>query len=287
MPLPDFFVLGAARSGTTALYHALAQHPGVFMSPMREPLFFASDSRPPEYAGPHGRFRVHGAWRPHEYLAQFEGARAGQARGESSPLYLAVAGAARRIARNVPEARLVAVLRDPAARAYSHYWHMVGKGVEPAPTFEDALGREDERMRAGWFPGFGYRARGLYHEQLAPYLELFGADQLKIYLYEDWRASPRAVLRDLFAFLGADPSFEPALAEHNVSRAPRHRALHRRTPRSRVRGVRRKEQRLNTTAPPPLRADTRRRLVDGFRDDVHRLEALLGRDLSRWLAATP
>lgn len=288
MPLPNFFIIGAAKAGTTALYHAVRQHPDVYMSPAKEPFYFASDGRPPTSTGPPGgAFRHSRVWRSHEYLALFEGVNGEHAIGEASTVYLFSATAASRIRRNVPGAKLVALLREPAYRAYSHYWFMVNLGIERAPTFEEALALEEERLQAGWWPGVAYSANSLYHAQLSVYFDLFQRDQMRVYLYEDWRASPGAVLADLFAFLEVDPGFEPVLAERNRSRAPRHADLHRLALSGRVPGLRRLDERFNSTALPPMRPETHRRLAERYRDDIGRLETLIGRDLSHWRDETP
>jgi sulfotransferase family protein len=284
MPLPNFFVIGAGKSGTTALYHSLAQHPDVYMSPVKEPMFFAYEGVAPMFAGPPGgpngpRLIVE----PHKYLALFAGVTEEHAVGEATASYLRSPTAARRIRRNLPDAKLVAVLRHPVARAYSSYLFLSEIGLERAETFEDALAAEQERMTAGWFSGVFHRSNGFYHAHLSQWTGLFPREQIRVYLYEDWRHSPGEMLSDLFGFLGVDPGFAPETLEVNRSHSVesgRVRRLARRLGRPALGLV---DRAFHSFPPPPMREETRLRLLDDYREDITRLQTLLGRDLSHWL----
>lgn len=285
MPLPDFFLIGSAKAGTSALCHALAQHPDVYLPPVKEPFFFAFERGHVGFAGPHQwstRYRE-----PHDYLTLFSGAGAHRVIGEASTIYIASPTAARRIRDNVPSAKLVAVLRHPVERAYSHYWFAVRAGIETARTFEDALAEEDAGLRAGWSPWMSYRALGLYHAQLSEYHRLFASAQIKVYLYEDWRASPRELLRDLFGFLGVDPVVETTVREVNVGRAQKIRRLHRLAARADRPWLRRLDRRYNSMSIPPMRSQTRLRLLAFYREDIAGLQALMDRELSPWIEDRP
>ena len=282
MPLPNFFVIGAARSGTTALHTTLAQHPDIFMSRVKEPYFFAFEGKPPP--APQGPSRPGVVWEPHKYFALFKDVKGERAIGESSIIYLVSPIAVRRIRRNVPEAKIVALLRHPVERAYSHYCLMVSLGFERASSFEAALAEEPGRVAAGWWPASLYTTYGLYHRALSAWFELFPREQIRIYLYEEWRHSPEAMLRDLFGFLGVDPNFQPQLRTVNASLLPRSHILHRLARTSGSRQLQRFNNRHNLIKPPPMRTDTRRRLLARFRDDIASLEQLIARDLSHWLA---
>ena len=223
MPLPSFLILGAAKAGTTALYHQLRQHPDVFLSPVKEPSFFAYDGWPVETAGPgdaeSARFLVTdlAAYRSH-----WHGHREESALGDASPVYLYSPSAPASIARHVPDARMIAILRDPAERAFSHYLHMRRDGREPEDDFERALDIEAERIAAGWSWSWHYVQVGFYGLQVERYLDRFDPRQMRIYLYEDLRRDPRGLIRDVLGFLGVDPGFEPDVsARPNVSGLPR------------------------------------------------------------------
>ena len=291
--LPNFFVVGAQKSGTTSLYYYLSQHPEIYMSPIKEPHFFDYDEgETPVFGGP--SVPPPGITSMREYRALFEGATDEVAVGEASPTYLYLPGVAQRLRCRVPGARVIAVLRDPAERAYSAFLHTVRSGREPLNSFSRALGEEEGRIRENWHPLYHYRSRGFYHGQIERYLKAFGRDRVKVYLYEDLRDEPLRVLQDAFRFLGADASFVPDVStRYNASGVPRNRAVsavvkraNTLTPalkkvlpfaaRQRIKG------RLFAKA-PPLRQDDRRELVEGYRGDILKLQNLLNRDLSKWL----
>ena len=141
MPMPNFLVIGAAKSGTTALYHTLKQHPQIFMSPVKEPHFFAFEGERPVYCGPGDRelFNPRVVFRLEDYVRLFDGLRAQTAVGEASVQYLMRSdAAAARIRQHIPRAKLIAILRQPADRAYSHYIMLRSQGLERL-SFTQAL----------------------------------------------------------------------------------------------------------------------------------------------------
>jgi hypothetical protein len=301
MRLPDFFIIGAPKSGTTALYDTVRQHPGIYMSPVKEPHYFACEGRPPIYPGPLGSYlRRHAVWEPRMYAQLFAGVPNETAVGEASPPYLYSPLAARRIRHNLPQSRIVAILRHPAERAYSNYQQMRQHEVEPAPTFEEALAKEEQRKEAGWLPWLYYRTNGYYHAPLTVWYEHFPRERIRIYLFEDWKERPLAMLRDLFGFLEVDQDFSPAIRRSNVTLLPKSRRLHRwamhpegldrRAPfippivrRSAVAALRRIDTGLNLAPPPSLDPEIRASLTAVYREDIMKLQDLIGRDLSHWL----
>jgi len=198
----------------------------------------------------------------------------------------------------VPEARLVAVLRDPVERAHSSYLQHLRDGLEPLPDFQSALEQEETRRAAGWAPSYGYLRRGLYGAQLRRWLEEFPSDQLKVFLYEDLERDSATVCRDVFHHLGVEADFIPDTSiRHNRSGIPRSRALATAVARSHrarmaLRGLipERPRRRLwaameqRNLERPALSAQERRPLVEFFGEDILDLQALIDRDLSRWLA---
>ena len=304
--MPNFLIVGAQKAGTTALYQYLKQHPDVFMSPVKEPHFFAFEGRELPFRGPRDRETLghmvvndEGAYRD-----LFAGAKGEAARGEASAMYLYVEEAVGGILRHAPDAKIVAVLRNPADRAYSSFLHMIRDGREPIPDFGRALAAEEERIRGNWSPIWHYRRMGFYHEQVSHYYEAFGPEGMRVYLYEDLEGDPEGVLWDIHTFIGVDPSFVPDVsARYNVSGVPKserlhalHRFLLRPNPVKAAlkpffpKGLRRRmvEGSLSTLrsrnlVKPPFPKETRRDLVEGYRADIQKLESLLGRDLSGWL----
>jgi len=301
MQLPNFFIIGAAKAGTTALYDMLAQHPEIYMSQVKEPRFFATVGEPPLYPGPAGDFlRRVTVWRPHEYAMLFAGVTDQRAIGEASAIYMRLPLAAQRIRQSLPKSRLIAILRQPAERAYSNYTFMRQHGIEPESSFEAALSQEDARAQAGWYPGIYYQKNGYYHAQLTDYYALFPREQIKVVLHEDLRDTPQALLRDLFRFLDVAENFAPEIRRSNVTLTPKNRRLHQLAThptqveerakflpafaqRTLVSGLQRVDSQFNLAPPPLLDPETRACLTEEYREDILKLQELIGRDLSLWL----
>jgi hypothetical protein len=307
MTLPNFLVIGAGKSGTTSLYHYLRQHPDVFMSPVKEPNFFAAEGGKISYTGPNGETMSRPA-NPgavtdmEDYRALFAGVSGEKAVGEATPQYLYAPEAPARIKRYVPDAKLVAVLRNPVERAYSAFLHRTRLGREPLTDFSEALREEEKRMREGWGLSFHYKNKGFYYAQLSRYIDLFGPERIRVYLYEDLKADPAGVSQDIFRFLEVDDAFVPdASVSYNTAGVPKSgivsalvkRAgpaifLRKRLPlRIRRRlpqmGVGGRLKGLAFAQPPPLPAEAREELIREYREDVLKLQVLIGRDLSGWL----
>ncbi len=294
---PTFLIIGAAKSGTTSLYHYLSQHPEIFMSPMKGPRFFAMEGRSPSFTGPQDDVvNKRTITTAEEYVALFRDARDQKAIGEASDWYLSSTEAPGRIHHYIPRAKLIAVLRQPADRAFSSYMHFARHGFEPLP-FEEALAAEDARVAAGWSPLFEHRGRGFYAAQLKRYLAQFDRDQLRVYLYDDLQRDPNAMMRDIFTFLEVDPDFSPTTdVVFNKSGVPKSGFIHRLlTERSIAKDVmktlvpRHLRKRIKATIQSRNLADQRvsprlrRRLTAEYRDDILELQDLLHRDLRHWL----
>ena len=302
MTLPNFLLIGAAKSGTSSLYMYLGQHPEIFTSTTKEPAFFALEGQHLSFAGPGDSMinRV-SITRLSEYTDLFRSVKRERAVGEASTFYLYSPQAPSRIRHYVPDVKLIAILRDPADRAHSNYLHMVRDGREPLPTFEEALRQEDARIAANWEHIWHYKQLGFYHEQLRRYFDLFERDQIAVYTYDQFKAEPLAVIRDIFQFLGVNPAFVPDMsARDKVAGIPRSNVVHaiftrpnavkslakQVVPASVRRSVYNTVMKRNIVAiKPRMAAETRRELVQLYREDIVKLQALLGRDLSKWLQA--
>ncbi|HEX2682036.1 MAG TPA: sulfotransferase, partial [Candidatus Dormibacteraeota bacterium] len=233
MTMPNFLVIGTAKAGTDALCHYLGQHPQVFVSANKEPLFFVAEGRSNmPYRGPGDRetLRRHDMWISSRvtYESLFAAANGAKAIGEGSTWYLYDESAPIRIHRDVPGVKMIAVLRNPADRAYSAFTMLLRDGRETTTNFVDALEAEDGRVRTGWEPIWHYRRMGFYHEQLTRYLSLFDRTQIHVVLYDDFAARPLETLAEIFHFLGVDDSSSPDVSERlNVSLVPEHASYHR------------------------------------------------------------
>ena len=306
--LPNFFLAGAPKAGTTSLFFYLRQHPQVYMSPIKAPTFFGGADL---LNGPQ-RDRVlrelprHRAALPPylegkrvsdgmplvldwgDYVKLFQHVREETAIGEASVSYLRLPSAARAIRCTVPDARLIFVLRDPAERLFTVDSGTLGRG-SGAAFRKRLLAMDPQGLPMAFVDG------GRYATHLQRWFDIFPRDQVRVYLYEDYRADARAVMRDIFAFLGVDPDHRVDLStQHNVTVVPRFPTLHalrRRifrsapTPRWIPEAARRTLRRVYRLRRDELTMDPadRRMVVDYYRDEIERTAALIGRDLSAWL----
>lgn len=201
---PNFFIVGAASSGTTSLYTYLKQHPEVFLPALKEPHYFAQLR--PSYEQ---RYLFTYVTAEKDYLALFSKAAAYKAIGEASPSYLWCPEAPARIYRAVPGAKIIILLRDPVERAYSHYLMNLREGLQRRPFFE-ALQEDWNRPQKGWGVSQLYVELGLYAEQVRRYLATFGPEQVRIVLFDELRRGAEnrnAALAGVLRFIGVDPGY--------------------------------------------------------------------------------
>jgi hypothetical protein len=294
--LPTFLIVGAAKSGTTSLYHYLSQHPDIYMPPNKEPHWF---SRLPYVPGR----ASHPVNSVEEYLDLFKGRDKESAIGEASPSYLWDEKAPYRIKEAIPQAKIIAILRHPVERAYSHYMMDVRMDKQDLP-FMEALKRDYHAEKKGWGVSDQYIDLGFYAEQVQRYLKLFDRTQIKVFLYDDLRKNPKALLRSALEFLEVDPEYTATIrtdVQYNKSLSPKNRlakmALRSRFFRSQQFRTLRAKLISNHQLRARLReavlfkeeikhemdAGSRRFLEDLYRTDIQRLQDLLNRDLSHWL----
>jgi hypothetical protein len=295
--MPTFLVVGAARSGTTALYTYLQQHPQIFMSPLKETNFFSFEDEQLDYRGPGEDYVNKSITRLSEYQALFAEAPEGHAIGEASPLYLYTEKAPERIHRHLPDVKLIAILRDPIEQAFSHFLYAKRQTLEPLDDFYAALQAEGERARDRWQPLFQYSQFPKYGLQLERYYERFPAEQLKVFLYEDFSDDPESVLAEIYSFIGVDPEFVADLTYRpNAGGVPRsswlqkfvmephllNRIVGSVLPEELKRRIRDAISDRNVQR-PELPAAAREQLRAELHPDILELQKLIGRDLSAWL----
>lgn len=294
--LPNFFVIGAAKSGTTSLYHYLSQHPDVYMSPNKEPHWFSRVQVVPGQGS-------HPVTSEEEYLRLFAGRSRESAAGEASPSYIWDARAPYRIGEVVPQARIIAILRHPVERAYSHYLMNVRDEKENL-SFMEALRRDSEEGTKAWSVSRLYIDLGFYAEQLRRYYDVFDGGRIRVFLYEDLRRDPRAVLESMLKFLEVDPGyaasihterrsnkystlrqgpiksvFQSRLFKSRTSSALRARLM----PNPQLRARIRESLFFKGDSKPAMEAHAVRFLMDLYRPDIQALQDLLNRDLGHWL----
>lgn len=277
MTLPNFLVIGAARSGTTSLYHNLVQHPDIFMPLKKEPQFFTAN-------------REKGI---HWYQSLFAEAAGQKAIGEASMTYTypPFSETPSRIAALLPDVQLIYMLRNPVERTYSHYLYYRYNSAVESEDFEEAI-------RANPI----YLGASCYDQWVQRYLDSFPSKNLFVAIFEEYVVDPIATLQQVFRFLCVDDSFVPARAtsKTNASFMPRSQNLHRLYRRFSLSGSRMKLEALlpEPARPlarnavravlgthnnlPVLKAESRSYLEDYFRPSISRLEILLNRSLTIW-----
>ena len=295
MERPDFLIVGAPKCGTTAMADWLGQHRRVFMPAHKEPFYFGDDLT-----------HRHGRMSRADYRAMFRETRPDQLAGEASTWSLWSSSAADEIRRELPQARIIIMLRNPVDMMASLHAEMVWEAEEDVADFETAVDLDERRGQGIGLPaGIGrpetvrYRSAADFAPQVERYLARFSPDRVHVVLFDDLRADATAVYRAATAFLGLEPDPAVRLGPRNASKVVRSRRLQRlllappwplsatmpafrRVPAMhRLRGA---ALRLNSREQPrpPMDPALRRRLTDEQRPSVERLEALIGRDLSPW-----
>ncbi len=305
--LPQFVIAGAPKAGTTALHAALATHPGLYLSPVKEPKYYLTDGRPPPRERNRGPGDAHSAqewiWRREDYLRLFDGAPAGAVRGESTPFYLYDRSAHARLAADVPGIKVVVVVRDPVDRALSNFVHLRADGLEPEADFLTAVRAEQQRIADGWAPFWHYRGLGRYGEQLRDLYRHVPRERVFLLRYRQLVDSPRETLDRVSAFLGVSPGVAHTVAPENVkpfvadtaayrllSRAVRAGAaagsvvpprLWRQVSRPLVAALH-----AGRVSRPPLSVEVRRAVLAHLLSDIGLLEELTGESFADWKGDT-
>jgi len=292
--LPSFIGIGAPRAGTTWLFRCLREHPEVFMAEVKEANFFTAQTI-------EGRLK--------EYEEHFVGGDGARAVGEISVRYLTSSRAPERIKRYVPGVRLLVSLRNPIDQVYSHYWHLLRQNfhqwdrAKVPLSFEEALETYEDKLLEP----------ALYHKHLQRWLRTFGRSKLHIVFYDDIRGRPRHVLRELYSFIGVDSTFVPTSIQEAGAPVRRgtsargrlqgrmhswlHDELNRHVyyPLKQIIGVRAAirikdvlrireamERLFLQPGYPEMRSDMREFLRKRLADDIQKVAAMTGRDLSHW-----
>jgi hypothetical protein len=265
--LPNFVIIGALRSGTTSLARKLGAHPQAFMAVQKEVRFFTD------------HYERGLDW----YGRQFAGAAGERAVGEASPIYMYSEKAMARMVAAIPEARLVAILRNPIDRAYSHYWMMRARGQEPL-EFSDAIAEELNRIKSG-NGALAYLAYSRYLRHLRLVCEHFPREALHVIVLERFLQDPVDSYQSLCRFLEIDDSFVPPNLEERVNNFVeiRSSALRRLTRRL-LPPLRRVVDRVNVRPAlyPPLDPGLRDELMRSFEQENRELASWLGWEGSPW-----
>lgn len=290
------FIGGASKSGTTALYYYLKQHPEIFLPEKKELHYFSRPDVATRCSGPGDKYVLDEIPATlDEYLKHFNVVKPGQVALDISPSYLYFADSAERINHTFPNARMVFLLRNPADKVFSQYSHLRSECRETL-SFADALALESERTETGYSDMWLYRDSGFYADRIHKFIEVFGPERIRIYLFDDFIQDPNALLRDLCNFLGVSNNIEfTDPGEVNVSGDPRsklvsklllqpnmftnqlRRFLRFFLPHGIGQWARENIRTMNAGQKVKLDPDIRARLLSDYADDIRRLETMLGR----------
>jgi len=303
LKLPNFLIVGAAKSGTTSLYYYLKQHPEIYMSDFKEPQFFS-------FYGIQKRIFLKNIFPNLEnkfirdwksYLLLFQNNNDFKVIGEASTSYLFNY---QRVIKNLNEylpmwkkLKIVIIIRNPIDACFSHYSMYRMRGDEPL-VFEKALEAEKERVSKKYIT-LAHSIRFFFYHQVKAYLDNF--DHVKIYLYDDLKKDALGLTKDMYGFLGVDPSFVPDISiRFNVSGIPKNKFIHKflKEPnilKSVVKPIIKtlvpKEERrkiiekikMKNLQKPQMKPETHEYLKNLYREDILKLQDLIKRDLSSWL----
>jgi len=304
--LPDFFIIGAAKSGTTSLAKYLAEHPQIYIPSQKEFHFFLFANQKPSYYNNHilGPVLI---YKLEDYLSFFKNTNDNIILGDCSVTYMYLYGY-RTVIKNIkkyyPQNKLtnlkfISILRNPIDRAFSQYCtRLLNEENKP---FIEACYIWEERKKRGWSIAYDYLGFSFYYEPLKAYMDEFGKKNVKIYLYEDLKEKPLELIRDVFIFLGVDLNFVPLNIgkKYNVSKIPKstfHKIFYDLTIRyNPIKPIAKKIFPENTKEKikeisikiffkkPQLTFEIREKLKEVFKEDILKLQELIGRDLSHWL----
>lgn len=291
---PNFFIVGAPKCGTTAMYEYLKAHPDIFMPDVKEPNFFGKQNYQSLA----------------DYLALFAHAKNQKMIGEASPTYLSSKTAPHEIFEFNPAAKIIIMLRSPIDLIYSAYYQSRASGRENLPTFEEALSAGDARRTgkklANDVPQPIYRNYVRFTESVQRYFDLFGRANVHVIIYDDFQRDLASVYRQTLEFLGVDSQFRPRFDVINPSKQVRSAALQKALLFFHISPLELKRSRLGKLAkfvpariqnplyrmlralylvekrPPPMSAELRLQLQQEFLPEVQHLGDLLGRDLTHW-----
>ncbi|AFZ34043.1 sulfotransferase [Stanieria cyanosphaera PCC 7437] len=293
MRLPNFLIIGIQKAGTTSIYNYLQEHPQIYMSPVKETNFFEKnwESLPVEERNKKGIITFD------DYCQLFTDVQDEIAIGEASPNYLFhYQSSAPKIKQYLPNAKLIAILRNPVERAYSDYLMHIRDAIGSRPL--------SEQIKYSAHKSFIIR-KGFYYEPLKFYYDQFSPEQIKVFLYEDFCKQPQEIMQEMYRYLDVDDTFCPDVSKKaQVAKVPKNQTinnlLQRQNPLRTLVANSLKiivpletRQKLRDSLvnfnsvdkkQAPLSEEDRKQLIKIYQEDILKLQDLLQKDLSMWLA---
>lgn len=300
-PNINLFIVGAAKAGTTSLYHYLSQHSQVFFPLVKEPNYYsrAEAHNSQAYENPsEGKFYHNKIIRSEKvYYSLFKNSKKFKIVGDASPSYLWDPLSAKRIYKDFPNAKIIILLRSPTDRAYSHFLMDLKGGNQKEPDFQKALYNDKKNKSNTWGRAHLYEDLGLYYKQVKNYMSVFSRDQIKIVLYEDVFKNTKNTLSNILTFLNLDIKELDSIdfsTKHNPYLKPKNKLL------NQILKFKNNLAPLKRIAPdyikklltdkvlyeqgekPKIPQESYLYLNEVFKEDIIKLEKLLNIDLSAW-----
>ena len=299
--LPNFLIVGAAKSGTTSLYHYLKEHPEIYMSSKIKETSFFVEPKSILGIGFKDFIKEKGILNFDDYKELYQEVILSKhiAIGEACPSYLTFyKESIPNIIKHLRKPKIIIILRNPIRRAFSHYLRHVRGGTEQL-SFEKALENQRKRKEQGWWWGYQFTYIGFYYQQVKAYLNNF--EQVRIYLYDDLKKDTLGLVKNIYDFLGVDISFTPDTSiKYNASGIHKNKFIHKfltkpnmliNTVKPFVKILISKEKRYKiiekinnkNLQKPQMKPETKEFLKNLYRKDILKLQDLIKRDLNSWL----
>lgn len=313
-PHPNFFLIGTVKGGTTSLHRYLDQHPDIYLSPIKEINYFSKDDIDPNHFAKDYRHDIaidlpkylkqgmpHPVHIAHvtdekDYLKLFSKAGNASAIGEMSLSYMLYENTPKKIFETYPKAKIIAMLRNPADRAFSQYIMNLKQGKILENDFIKEIVQDDEQKIKGWGANHQYLMIGKYYDQLKRYYSLFPKEQIKIFLFDDYLKNPDSIVKEMFEFLGVDSQININTSEKaNEGGVPKLKRINyflnqsgliswakNNLPRNWRSTFKNLMYKTDKSSIPTMTTEQRQFLINYYESDILQLEKLIERDLKSW-----
>jgi hypothetical protein len=302
MTKPNFFIIGAAKSGTTSLGKYLNKHPDIYMCPKKEPRHFAlkNGKKKVPILGPNGKkWKVDAVHEVEEYENMFDGSSKYAVRGDNSPIYMDTSTiAARKIYRYAPDAKLLAILRDPVERSYSQYKMLLRSEKAKVSSLPKKSGSVDWSVVEEWLSDPHFVKSSMYYQRLNPFMNYFDIKNIKIVTSKSLKQDTKNLMKKIFDFLEVNEDCKINIEkEHNKGGIPRSEKIHeiiknenilkstakKTIPKSIYNKIKNLIYKSNKKKAPKLPKRVKNRLTKKYKHDIKKLEKTFEKDLKHWL----
>lgn len=308
--IPNFFVVGAAKAGTTSLYYYLKQHPNIYLSPIKETHYFSTDIAVAEFSEtykkhtfldldsyfsekPYKELALSFVQKKEHYKKLFEECKNEKAIGECSPSYLFSKEAPQNIYNHNPKAKIIISLRNPISRSFSHYLMALRIG-QTSLSFKKAFEKDMASTNKGWGKTELFYELSMYSEQITRFVELFPEEQIKFILFEDLVKNTATIIKECHQFLDIKPLDTLEIEKHNAASIPKYKKINHffvktgiKNASGKILGEVRKEKIkklvFDDKKIPKINEEDKAFLLELYKEDILKTQKIINKDLSAWL----